>query len=69
MGFLSYIDYIFPREVMGPILLAFAAENIISIVFQTFIPAKLATIGWIVIFVFTLIAVTYWGEISDDENF
>jgi quinol-cytochrome oxidoreductase complex cytochrome b subunit len=65
-----YLDYFLPREVLGPVVLVFALENIIDIIFSTSVPDSHRFVGWIVIFILSIILIAYWGGVDEDmEDF
>lgn len=65
-----YLNYFLPREVLGPVVLVFALENIIDMLFTSFIPNSYRFSGWVVIFIGSILLIAYWGEVDEDmEDF
>lgn len=63
-----YLDYFLPREVLGPVVLVFALENIIDILFTMYVPDSNRFVGWIVIFLLTIAMIAYWGGVDEDMD-
>ncbi|WEL23441.1 hypothetical protein [Candidatus Nanohalovita haloferacivicina] len=61
----AYFDYFLPREVVGPVIIVFSLEGVISGLFDLYVPQSSATIGWGLIFVLSIILVGYWGRIDE----
>lgn len=63
-----YIDYFLPREVLGPVIIVFSAENVIDIVFTQYMPVSSELAGWSVVLLLSIIIVAIWGETDDDMD-
>lgn len=61
----AYINHFLPREVIGPVLVVFSLEGVIDGIFSLYVPDEHATLGWGVIFLFTLVVVAYWGSVDE----
>ena len=61
-----YLDYFLPREVVGPVLIIFSLENVIDILFETYMPPEAGLVGWVVIALFAGLLVKEWGEADED---
>jgi len=61
----AYVNHFLPREVVGPVLVVFSLEGVIDGIFNLYVPDEHATLGWGVIFLFTLFVVAYWGTIDE----
>lgn len=66
---LGRFDRLFPREVMGGLLVALAAENIISALFTATIPPKYAILAWTVILAISGLFVQHWTAEDTEGNF
>jgi hypothetical protein len=62
----AYINHFLPREVVGPVLVVFSLEGVIDGIFTLYVPDEHATLGWGVIFLFTLLVVAYWGSVDEE---
>lgn len=63
-----YINYYLPREVLGPVALIFSLENVIDILFQTYMPESARLVGWIIIAILAGFLVREWGEADEDRE-
>lgn len=61
----AYFDYFLPREVVGPVIIVFSLEGVISGLFEMYIPQSSATVGWTLIFLLSIVLVGYWGKIDE----
>jgi hypothetical protein len=64
--FEAYVDYVLPREIIGPVIIVFSLEGVIDGLFSRYIPAGYETLGWAFIFVLSIVLVAYWGA-TDEE--
>ncbi|AHF98502.1 hypothetical protein HALLA_06225 [Halostagnicola larsenii XH-48] len=62
----AYIDHYLPREVVGPVVVVFSLEGVIDGIFNLYVPDEHATLGWAIVFVFTLVLVAYWGTVDEE---
>jgi len=63
--FKAYVNHFLPREVVGPVIIVFSLEGVIDGIFNLYVPDELATLGWGVVFVITLVIVAYWGTVDE----
>ncbi|WP_241686117.1 hypothetical protein [Halorubrum amylolyticum] len=63
--FRAYINHFLPREVIGPVIIVFSLEGVIDGIFNLYVPDELATLGWGIVFIFTLVIVAYWGTVDE----
>lgn len=61
----AYLDHFLPRDVVGPVLIVFSLEGVIDGIFNAYIPDRYATLGWGIIFLFSLLLVAYWGSVDE----
>lgn len=64
----SYIDYFTPREILGPAMLVFAAENVVDRLFQIYLPIESEIMGWVGILILVTILIGVWGELDEDKE-
>ncbi|QKQ98286.1 hypothetical protein GKQ38_02010 [Candidatus Nanohaloarchaea archaeon] len=62
----TYFDYFLPREVVGPVIIVFSLEGVISGLFELYVPKESATAAWGLIFLLSIILVGYWGKIDEE---
>lgn len=68
-SYLAKLDRVFPREVMGGLIVALSAENIISTLFAATIPPRYAVIVWTVILAISGLFVQHWTAEDTEGNF
>lgn len=61
----AYLDHFLPRDVVGPVLIVFSLEGVIDGIFNSYIPDRYATLGWGIVFLFSLLLVAYWGSVDE----
>jgi hypothetical protein len=61
----TYLDHFLPREVIGPFIILFSLRGLIGDIFPHYVPDEYATVGWALIFVFSLLLVAYWGTVDE----
>jgi hypothetical protein len=61
----AYLNHFLPREVIGPVIIVFSLEGVIDGIFTQYVPDEYATVGWALIFVFSLLLVAYWGTVDE----
>lgn len=64
----SYVDYFTPREILGPAMLVFAAENVVDRLFDIYLPIESELAGWVVILILVIILIGVWGEVDEDKE-
>jgi hypothetical protein len=62
----AYVDHFLPRDVIGPVIVVFSLEGVIDGIFSLYVPEQYSTLGWGLIFIFTLIIVAYWGSVDEE---
>ena len=65
----AYLDHFLPREIIGPVIIVFSLEGVISGIFAMYVPQSFETVAWTIIFLISVIAVARWGttgEASED---
>lgn len=63
------VDRYLPREVLAPIALAFAFENVLSYLFGAVVPPVYAAVAWLVVFIVALTLVVVWQDVDESDNF
>lgn len=63
-----YINYYLPREILGPVVIVFSAENVVDRLFSWYVPPNLEFIGWCIVLVFSILIIGYWGEADEDKD-
>lgn len=46
----TYINHFLPRDVVGPVIIVFSLEGVISGLFELYVPQEYATLSWLGIF-------------------
>lgn len=64
----TYIDHFIPREVLGPVAVVFASENIIDILLTRYMPAGHELEVWTILLLLSLITLGIWGLTGDDMD-
>lgn len=64
----AYIDYFIPREVLGPVLLVFSAENVVNELFLIYVPESYSLEAWGVIMIVVAIIISVWGNYDEDKE-
>jgi hypothetical protein len=62
------VDFFVPAEVLSAVLLVFTMENILDHLFASFVPSGLETIGWVVVYILGISAVSGLNYITADEE-
>ena len=61
---LQRLDRLFPKEFVVPLLLTFAAENVISAIFAATIPPRHAAVAWTAILI---VPAAFVGHLTDTD--
>lgn len=61
---IAYLNHFLPREVVGPVIIVFSLEGVIDGIFNLYVPDEFATLGWALVFTFSIVLVAYWGTID-----
>ncbi|MFB6082296.1 MAG: hypothetical protein ABEJ67_05685 [Halanaeroarchaeum sp.] len=61
----AYLNHFLPRDVIGPVLIVFSLEGVIDGIFSLYVPDEYATLGWGIIFLLSVIFISYWGTVDE----
>lgn len=64
----TYLNHFLPREVIGPVIIVFSLEGVISGIFGLYVPAEYETLAWAGIFLISVYAVARWGTTGEAEE-
>jgi hypothetical protein len=64
----TYMDHFLPREIIGPVIIVFSLEGVISGLFDLYVPQEFATLAWGVIFLASVYIVAKWGTTGEAEE-
>lgn len=64
----AYFDHFLPREVIGPVIIVFSLEGVISGLFEMYVPQALETVAWGMIFILSVALIAHWGTTGEAEN-
>lgn len=62
----AYINHFLPREVVGPVSIAVSLAGAIDGISNRYIPDEYETLGWALVFTFSIILVAYRETIPFD---
>lgn len=62
------INYYLPREIIGPLIVVFSAENIIDFFFLWFVPPEYEFLAWCLFLLFSVWLINYWGNVDEDKK-
>lgn len=62
------LDFFIPAEVLSAVLLVFTMENILDALFSSFVPTKFRAVGWIMVYILGIIAVSGLNYVSADAE-
>lgn len=57
----TYLDHFLPREIIGPVIIVFSLEGVISGLFAMYVPQTYETIAWLIIFLLSVVLIAHWG--------
>ncbi len=57
----TYLDHFLPREIIGPVIIVFSLEGVISGIFSLYVPQEFEILSWAIIFLFSVWLVAKWG--------
>lgn len=66
--FKAYFDHLLPREVIGPVIIVFSLEGVISGLFEMYVPTSYETAAWGVIFLASIYFIAHWGTSGEAEK-
>lgn len=64
----TYFDHFLPREIIGPVIIVFSLEGVISGLFDLYAPQGYETAAWMIIFVLSIYLVARWGTTGEAEK-
>lgn len=64
----AYLEHFLPREIVGPVIIVFSLEGVISGLFDLYVPQEFATLAWGVIFLTSVYLVAKWGTTGEAEE-
>lgn len=65
--FSLYLQHFLPREIVGPVIIVFSLEGVISGLFDLYVPSKYSTVAWGAIFLISVYLVAKWGTTGEAE--
>lgn len=66
--FKTYLDHFLPREIIGPVVIVFSLEGVISGLFSMYVPTAYETLAWGGIFLASIWLVAKWGTSGEAEE-
>lgn len=64
----AYLDHFIPREVIGPVIIVFSLEGVISGLFEMYVPTAYETLAWGFIFLLSVALIAHWGTTGEAES-
>jgi len=64
----TYLDHFLPREVIGPVIIVFSLEGVISGLFGLYVPPEYETIAWGLIFLASVYGIAHWVTTGQAEE-
>ncbi|MFQ3275044.1 MAG: hypothetical protein ACI9LV_001025 [Candidatus Nanohaloarchaea archaeon] len=64
----TYLNHFLPREIVGPVIIVFSLEGVISGLFDLYVPQEFATLAWGAIFLMSVYLVAKWGTTGEAEE-
>lgn len=64
----AYVDHFLPREIIGPVIIVFSLEGVISGLFDLYVPREYSTLAWAGIFFLSVYVVAKWGTSGEAEK-
>lgn len=64
----TYLDHFLPREIIGPVIIVFSLEGVVSGIFSLYIPQEFEILGWAIIFVISVWLVAKWGTSGEASS-
>lgn len=62
------MDHFLPREVIGPVIIVFSLEGVISGLFEMYVPTAYETVSWGLIFLLSIALIAHWGTTGEAEE-
>ena len=64
----AYSNHFLPREIIGPVIIVFSLEGVISGLFSMYIPQSYETLAWFMIFLLSVALIAHWGTTGEAEH-
>lgn len=64
----AYFEHLLPREVIGPVIIVFSLEGVISGLFEMYVPTAYETAAWGAIFLLSIYTIAHWGTTGEAEK-
>lgn len=64
----TYFNHFLPREIIGPVVIVFSLEGVISGLFSMYVPQAYETMAWFVIFLASVALIAHWGTTGEAEQ-
>jgi len=64
----TYFNHFLPREIIGPVIIVFSLEGVISGLFAMYVPQAYETLAWFVIFLMSVALIAHWGTTGQAEE-
>ena len=64
----AYMDHFLPREIIGPVIIVFSLEGVISGLFAMYVPQAYETLAWFIIFLLSVALIAHWGTTGKAEE-
>lgn len=61
----TYFNHFLPREIVGPVIIVFSLEGVISGLFELYVPREMELVGWGIIFLMSVYLVAHWGTTGE----
>lgn len=62
------MDHFLPREIIGPVIIVFSLEGVISGLFEMYVPTAYETLAWGGIFILSVVLIAHWGTTGQAEE-
>lgn len=64
----TYFNHFLPREIIGPVIIVFSLEGVISGLFSMYVPQAYETMAWFLIFLLSVALIAHWGTTGQAEQ-
>lgn len=64
----TYTNHFLPREIIGPVIIVFSLEGVISGLFSMYVPQAYETMAWFLIFLMSVALIAHWGTTGEAEQ-
>lgn len=65
---LGILDFFIPADVLSSVLLVFTMENVLDHLFQAYVPEKAGALGWVVVYIAGIAAISAMNYATADEE-